>query len=260
MKGDYRTRRGAEEAGDYAIVGKSVNRIRSARQADGAPSYVQDMRLPGMVFAWSSTRYGARLLAFDEAALRALLGVVAVVSDGNFWPVCCQARGAGDCRARALASSAHWSDDAVRAPRHGSFAHRAAELRAETIVVGTAGQAEPVLGQVRGSAPNYSRAYLSHAAIGPSCALAWAEGRTHDGMVHTQGAFPLRGDLAKVLGMQTSRGRRRPCAGAAATGTMARTMSRWTQRLSRVLFRRAGQLQWMRDDEFAWRPSVPQWR
>ena len=29
-------------------------------------------------------RYGARLLSFDEAAVRSLPGVVAVVHDGNF--------------------------------------------------------------------------------------------------------------------------------------------------------------------------------
>src|SRR5258705_1132873 len=89
LKGDIALASAPKKPGDYAIVGKSVNRIDLPGKLTGAPSYVQDIRLPGMVFARvvRPPRYGARLLAFDEAPVRALAGVVAVVSDGNFLAV-----------------------------------------------------------------------------------------------------------------------------------------------------------------------------
>src|SRR4029077_11916234 len=89
LKGDITAVAAPKKPSDYSIVGKSVNRIDLPGKLTGAPSYVQDMRLPGMVFARvvRPPRYGARLLAFDEAAVRALPGVVAVISDGNFLAV-----------------------------------------------------------------------------------------------------------------------------------------------------------------------------
>jgi nicotinate dehydrogenase subunit B len=89
LKGDIALAAAPKKPGDYSIVGKSVNRIDLPGKLTGAPSYVQDMRLPGMVFARvvRPPRYGARLIAFDEAAVRARPGVVAVVSDGNFLAV-----------------------------------------------------------------------------------------------------------------------------------------------------------------------------
>src|SRR5258708_27368036 len=45
----------------------------------------------------------------------------------------------------------------------------------------------------------YSRPYLSHASLGPSCAVAKVEPGQVTVWSHTQGPFPLRGDLATAL-------------------------------------------------------------
>ena len=49
----------------------------------------------------------------------------------------------------ALASSAHWSDDAVELPDMARLRTELQKLRAETIVVGSAGQSEPAPGQAK---------------------------------------------------------------------------------------------------------------
>ena len=60
--------------------------------------------------------------------------------------------------------------------------------------------ASPVSGAMHRAA--YTRPYLAHASIGPSCALAW----WHDGLLevwsHSQAIFPLRAELAKILGRE----------------------------------------------------------
>jgi len=148
-------------------------------------------------------RYGARLLAFDEAALARSFGVVAVVSDGNFLAVA-----PGERSRRLAGRDAARFERALerrrgRAPRHGSFAHRAAEAARGDHRRGHGGQAEPVLGQVRRVSAEYSRAYCRMLRSVHLGALAWLkDGRMTYGPTHR--CVSLRGDLAKVLGMQTS--------------------------------------------------------
>ena len=249
-----------KKASDHSIVGKSVNRIDLPGKLTGARSYVQDMRLPGMVFARvvRPPRYGARLLAFDEAAVRARPGVVAVISDGNFLAVAARREEQAIAARDALASSAHWSDDAVELPDMARLHTELQKLRAETSVVGTAGQSEPVPDQARRVSAEYSRAYLSHAAIGPSCAVAWLKDGRMTAWSHTQGAFPLRGDLAKVLGMQTGEVDVVHMPGAGCYGhNGADDVALDAALVARAVPGAPVKLQWMRDDEFAWAPFGP---
>ena len=260
LKGDIALAAAPKKPSDYAIVGKSVNRIDLPGKLTGAPSYVQDMRLPGMVFARvvRPPRYGARLLAFDEAAVQALSGVVAVINDGNFLAVAARREEQAIAGRDALASSAHWSDDVVELPDMDRLRTELQKLRAETIVVGSAGQSEPAPGQAKRVGAEYSRAYLSHAAIGPSCAVA----RLKDGRMtvwsHTQGAFPLRGDLAKVLGMQNGEVDVVHVPGAGCYGhNGADDVALDAALVARAVPGVPVKLQWMRDDEFAWAPFGP---
>jgi nicotinate dehydrogenase subunit B len=260
LKGDIALTAAPKKPGDYAIVGKSVNRIDLPGKLTGAPSYVQDMRLPGMVFARvvRPPRYGARLLAFDEAAVRARPGVVAVISDGNFLAVAARREEQAIAGRDALASSAHWSDDAVELPDKARLQTELQKLRAETIVVGSAGQSEPVPGQAKRVSAEYSRAYLSHAAIGPSCAVAWLKDGRMTVWSHTQGAFPLRGDLAKVLGMQNGEVDVVHVPGAGCYGhNGADDVALDAALVARAVPGAPVKLQWMRDDEFAWAPFGP---
>ena len=260
LKGDIALAAAPKKPGDYAIVGKSVNRIDLPGKLTGAPSYIQDMRLPGMVFARvvRPPRYGARLLAFDEAAVRALPGVVAIISDGNFLAVAARREEQVIAARDTLASSAHWSDDAVELPDMARLHTELQKLRVETIVVGTAGQSEPVPGQAKRVSAEYSRAYLSHAAIGPSCAVAWLKDGRMTVWSHTQGAFPLRGDLAKVLGMQNGEVDVIHVPGAGCYGhNGADDVALDAALVARAVPGAPVKLQWMRDDEFAWAPFGP---
>jgi len=148
--------------------------------------------------------HGAKLVSLDEAAVRSLPGVVAVVRDGNFLAVAAKREEQAIAARNALASAARWSDDAVALPDITDLHGELKRFRAETIIVGATGQSEPVPDQSKRVSAEYARSYLSHGSIGPSCAVAWLKDGHMTVWSHTQGAFPLRGDLAKVLGMQNS--------------------------------------------------------
>jgi nicotinate dehydrogenase subunit B len=260
LKGDIAFATAPKKPSDYAIVGKSINRIDLPGKLTGAPSYIQDMRLPGMVFARvvRPPRYGARLLACDEAAVRALPGVITVIRDGNFLAVAAGREEQAIAARNALASVARWSDDAVALPDMTRLGNELQELRAETIVVGTAGQWEPVSGQVKRVSAEYARAYVSHAAIGPSCAVAWLKDGRMTVWSHTQGAFPLRGDLAKVLGLQNGEVNVVHMPGAGCYGhNGADDVALDAALVARAIPGAPVKLQWMRDDEFAWSPFGP---
>jgi nicotinate dehydrogenase subunit B len=158
----------------------------------------------------------------------------------------------------ALASAARWSDDAVPLPDIADLRAELKKLRAETIVVGTAGQSEPVPDQVKQVSAEYSRSYLSHASIGPSCAVAWLKDGRMTVWSHTQGAFPLRGDLAKVLGMPNSQVDVIHSPGAGCYGhNGADDVALDATLVARAVAGAPVKLQWMRDDEFAWAPFGP---
>jgi CO/xanthine dehydrogenase Mo-binding subunit len=115
-----------------------------------------------------------------------------------------------------------------------------------------------VSGQVKRVSAEYARAYVSHAAIGPSCAVAWLKDGRMTVWSHTQGAFPLRGDLAKVLGLQNGEVNVVHMPGAGCYGhNGADDVALDAALVARAIPGAPVKLQWMRDDEFAWSPFGP---
>jgi len=260
LKGEITGAAAPKKPSDYSIVAEPINRIDLPGKFTGAPSYVQDMRLPGMVFARvvRPPRYGAKLVSLDEAAVRSFPGVVAVVRDGNFLAVAAKREEQAIAARNALESAAHWSDDAVPLPDIADLHRELKKLRAETIVVGATGQSEPVPDQVRRVSGEYTRSYVSHASIGPSCAIAWLKDDRMTVWSHTQGVFPLRGDLAKALGMNDGQVDVIHTPGAGCYGQNgADDVALDAALVARALAGAPVKLQWMRDDEFAWEPFGP---
>src|SRR6266702_2501409 len=260
LRGDIAAAAAPKRPSDYSIVGKSVNRIDLPGKLTGAPSYVQDLRLPGMVFARvvRPPRYGAKLVSLDEAEVRSLPGVVAVVRDGSFLAVAAKREEQAIAARNALASAAYWSADTVPLPDIADLRGELQRLRAETIVVSASGQSEPVPNQAKRVSAEYARSYLSHGSIGPSCAVAWLKEARMTVWSHTQGAFPLRGDLAKVLGMPNVQVDVVHMAGAGCYGhNGADDVALDAALVARAVAGAPVKLQWMRDDEFAWAPFGP---
>jgi nicotinate dehydrogenase subunit B len=239
---------------DYRIVGQSIERIDLPAKLTGRGSYVQDIRLPGMIFARvvRPPRHGAKLTALDDAAARSVPGLVAVIRDGNFLAVAADREEQAIAAREGLASTARWSDDGNSLPNTSNLHEELRRLRSETSVVGTAGQSEPVPSGAKRISAEYTRPYLSHGSIGPSCAVALLRDGRMTVWSHTQGAFPLRGDLARVLGMQNSEVDVIHTPGSGCYGhNGADDVALDAALVARAVPGRPVKLQWMRDDEFA---------
>src|SRR2546422_3296969 len=237
-------------------VGKSIARRDIPKKFTGGAAYVQDVRLPNMVFGRvvRPPSPGAQLLSVDEAAARRLPGVVAVVRDGSFLAVAAE-REEQAIRAReALTRSARWKETASLPPTGEALYQRLMSSPApgETVVEKTSPVAEA---RAKTLEALYTRPYQSHGSIGPSCAVApWQNGKLTV-WTHSQGVFPLRADLAKVFGLNPQDIRCIHAEGAGCYGhNGADDVALDAALMARATRVRPVKLQWMRDDEFMWAP------
>ncbi|MFL5360509.1 MAG: molybdopterin cofactor-binding domain-containing protein, partial [Myxococcales bacterium] len=183
------------------FTGKSIPRRDIPAKVTGGPAYVHDVRLPGMVFGRvvrpPSPR--ARLLALDDKAVRSMPGVVAVVRDGSFLAVAAEREEQAIAAAKALRKLAKWQETPTLPPTGRALFEHLKKQASEEKVVSEKSEAAKVAVKTLSAA--FTRPFQAHAAIGPSCAVAkWDKNKLHV-WSHTQGVFPLRGELAKALKM-----------------------------------------------------------
>jgi nicotinate dehydrogenase subunit B len=206
------------------------------------------------------------LFSLDESALRSAEGVVAVVRDGSFVGVLAERE------EQAVAAAAHavrcsvWHDEhgatvefrAVatevplrEVPLDDPLGNGSALLRSQQ--VGT----PPALGDnERVFSAEYSRPFIAHASIGPSCALARfaADGRLTV-WSHSQGVFQLRSDMARGLGMRAEDISVEHVQGSGCYGHNGADDAAFDAvLLARAMPERVVRVQWSRHDELAWSP------
>ena len=186
-------------AAGYRHVGTSVQRTDLPDKVFGAPSYIHDIKLPGMMHARvvRQPNRGATLGVIDEAAIRrAAKGTIDFVRNGNFLAVIGDDETAVEAAGAAAADHVTWNN--VEAPTPAQ--QEANWLLQRPTIDNVIGPPEPAdaQGRTRFEA-TYTKPYLAHASIAPSCGLArYADGRL-DVWTHCQGVFPLRGALARTL-------------------------------------------------------------
>jgi CO/xanthine dehydrogenase Mo-binding subunit len=239
------------------IVGKPVARRDIPAKVTGVGAFVQDLRLPGMLHGRivRPPGYGAKLEALDEARVKAIPGVVAVVRDGSFIGVVAEREEQAIKASLALAESAKWKPGPPLPDAAGIYDLLLA-LPAEDRVVSE--KQAPLPAGARIVEATYRKPYMAHAAIGPSCAVAELRDGKMTVWTHSQGVFPLRGNLAMALKMPAEKIR---CIHAEGPGCYghngADDAALDAALLARAVPGRPVRLQWMRSDEFLWEPFGP---
>lgn len=238
----------------HTIVGKPVARPDILAKVTGGAAFVQDMRLPGMLHGRviRPPRYDAQLLEVDEAAIKSLPGIVAVVRDGSFLGVIAEREEQAIKARAALVKTSRWTGG--RDLPEPTAIHEHLRTRPnETHVTGDTPSTTSV--GVRRVEATYTKPYISHASIGPSCALAQLSRGRLTVWSHAQGIFPLRGDLARVLKIPQDAVRCVHVQGSGCYGhNGADDAALDAALLARAVPDRPVRLQWERDDEFAWSP------
>ncbi len=238
---------------DYRVVGQPVQRVDLVRKFAGAPSFVQDLRLPGMLHGRvvRAPSPDARLVSLDPNSVRH----AQVVHIGNFVAVVSEREEEAIRAAKELALK--WEEKPTL-PRMENLYD---ELRREPVtdeVVTEEGKVDAALkrAQTRLSA-EYHQPYQAHASMGPSCAVADFHDNQMTVWCSTQGPYPLREAIADLLQMPQDQVQVIHVEGAGCYGhngfddvaADAAVLSREMGKPVRV--------QWSRQDEFLWEPYSP---
>ncbi len=189
---------------DYRTVGANTPRLDLPGKIFGAPAFIHDMTLPGMKHARvvRQPNRGAAIAAVDEAAIkRAAKAPVAFVRNGDFLAIVGDDETAVEAAATAAVTHVTWQN--VEAPV--ATQQEASWLLQRPAVDRPLGAPEPAdtQGRQRFEA-TYSKQYLAHASIAPSCGLALYENGHLTVWTHCQGVFPLRAALARTLKLEPS--------------------------------------------------------
>lgn len=236
----------------YKIVGKPIPRRDLKAKISGA-GFIHDIVRPRMLHAriLRQPSREATLESFDEAAIRrAARGDFTVVQVANF--VAFAGEDETTVQRAAVAAPAHavWKNIRQLTPAHQEAAWYTTQPSDDRFV------GDPVPDTDAGEVvtATYSRPFVAHAAMAPSCGLAeWRDGHLQV-WSHTQGVYPLRNSLAEILGLTREQITVRHAHGAGCYGHNGADDAAID---AAILARAAGRpvrLQWSRADEFAWSP------
>lgn len=238
----------------YTIVGRSLPRVDIPGKLTGQPSFVQDLRLPAMVHARvvRPAAYGGALLSVDSGVVERMPGVLKVVREGSFLGVMTEREFQAIEAMHALAATAHWAPGR-KLPQPNALAAFLQKAPSRDIVVLDRTAATPPGQTVR---RRYSRPFLAHGSIGPSCAVAvYDPAGSVTVWTHSQGVFPLRGALAEMLRLPPEKVRCIHKEGAGCYGQNgADDVAADAALLARAMPGRPVRLQWMREQEQYWEP------
>jgi len=244
-------------ASDRKVVGQSVPRIDIPGKLFGRVSFIQDLRLPGMVHARvvRPPAPRAELLTVDEEPALALAGVRKIVRDGNFLAVIATREGQARTAAIKLARNAEWKiADDLPESRHMFDWLKQAESRTEEVLARTDSSVSH--GTTIHAA--YQRPYQAHASISPSAAIALFKDGALTVWSHAQGMYPLREAIAHALELPLEQVR---CIHMEASGCYghngADDAACDAAALALQLPDKPVRVQWERKDEFKWEPFGP---
>ncbi len=241
----------------HTIMGKPQPRLDIPGKVTGGVSYVQDMKLPGMVHGRivRPPSPGATLRALDSSAVEKMPGVLKVVKDGRFIAVIGAKEYQTVVAARALATACQW-DEKPTLPDPANLYKGILASPPKDIVILDKGT---LTGQgSRTLTAGYLRPYQLHASIGPSCAIGQLVDGKYTIWTHSQGVFPLRGAIAEMVGQPPETVRCIHTEGSGCYGhNAADDVAGDAALLARAFPGKPVRVQWMREDEFTWEPISP---
>ena len=238
---------------DWSVAGRSAPRLDIPDKVTGRPRFLHDLVLPGMVYG-RVVRPPARAANLTEVADLDLESEVILVRDGSFLGVVAETDRAALRVAGRVARAARW--------RTSPSLPDARDLRG--FLLAAPSQVQTVMDQPGGDAAGpatrtltaeFTRPFLAHASVAPSCAIARWDGGSVTVWAHSQGIFLLRDAIAAGLGLDAGQVTVHYAQGAGVYGQNgADDAAMDAVLLARAVPGRAVRVQWTRADEMCWPP------
>jgi nicotinate dehydrogenase subunit B len=240
----------------WRLVGQSLPRVDfPAKVFGGAPAFLQDLRMEGMLHARvvHPPTQSARLEAVELAPVQRMKGVQHVLRDGSLLGVLARREEQAVAAAAALAKAARWRN--VSTESLPDDAVLPAYMRAQAARRSNVARRGEIAEASLKHRATYFRPFQAHASIGPSCAVAVFKDNQLTVWSHTQGIYPLRAEMANVLGLPESAIRAISAESAGCYGQNgADDAAIEAAMLAMAVPGKPVRLQWSRADEFGWEP------
>jgi nicotinate dehydrogenase subunit B len=246
-----------KDPGAYTVMGKPLARIDIPDKLTGGLSYVQDLRMEGMVHGRivRPPSYGARLRDADTAQVEKMPGVLTVVRDGSYLAVIAEREFEAVEAMRALSATTQWDEEA-RLPEPATLYDYIQQAKSDDDVIHDTATAAPAGAQ--SVEATYYRPYQMHASIGPSCAVALFDNGKLQVWTHSQGVYPLRNAIAEMLRLPRESVDCVHVEGSGCYGHNAADDAGGDAALLAHYFPgRPVRVQWMREEENRWEPYGP---
>src|SRR3989449_380689 len=239
----------------YTIVGKPVPRLDIPEKVTGRFTYMQDLKVKGMVHARvvRPPAMRATLEDWSDAQCKQIPGYLGAVRKGSFLAVVAHDEWAAIKAARAI--EARWSKWEGLPDKAKLWDHVRATRVAKDEVLQNAGDSAAALG----AAPkllkaSYDFAVHTHGSIGPSCAVAQFKDGKLTAWSASQATHLLRKQLARMLDMSELNIR---CLYVEGSGCYGRNGHEDAAADAALIAREVGRpvrVQWSRADEHGWDP------
>lgn len=249
-------------AADYRLVGSQGPALGFDELVTGKTCFAQDLDLPGMVHGRvvRPPGYHAHLETVDTDKVAAMPGVLRVLRSGRFLAVIAEREYQAVKAAGRLARLARWrqyaalDDDDIYAQLRRKPRRSLPVLDGVPAAAAVADLQIPE-GAARTLRASYRRPYHMHASIGPSAAAAHWQEEKLTVWTHSQGIYPLRNGIAKVLGLDEHSIRVIHMPGPGCYGhNGADDAALDAALLARETPDRPLLLKWSREDEHRWEP------
>jgi CO/xanthine dehydrogenase Mo-binding subunit len=243
----------------YSLVGKPVSRNDISQMVRANPVYVQNLRFPGMVHARTVRPpvYHATLQQVDQqAVMNEIPGILKIVVNGSFLGVIAKEEHAAIQAQKLLSDQSRWS---YPPPFPQQAIH---DLK--SYLRGLSTQTEEVVSRGDHKSPSegpmslkasYFKPYIMHGSTGPSCAIALFESEKLKVWSHSQGVYPLRDTLAKMLHLPAEDIQVKGVPGSGCYGHNGADDAAADAALMAMAYPgKAVRLQWSREEEHRWEP------
>jgi CO/xanthine dehydrogenase Mo-binding subunit len=180
-------------------------------------------------------------------------GLVAIVRDGNFAGVVSETENGAEAALKVLRKNTVWSSGETLPDEDGLADFLKAQPAESTVI--DKRTASGTVEKKRTIRRQYTRPYIAHASIAPSCAMAqWTGDRVHV-WTHSQGVYLLRADLALVLKLPVENITVEHMEGAGCYGhNAADDVALDAVLLAKAAGDRPVRVQWSREDEMSHAP------
>jgi CO/xanthine dehydrogenase Mo-binding subunit len=246
---------------DYKTVGKSVPRVDLPPKFTAQFTYVQDVRVPGMLHGRvvRPPTVTAKPSSVDEDSIKSIPGIVKVVRDGSFVGVVAQTEWAAIQAVKALKVT--WSTPGTKMPANPDAVYdylKNTKSFMDRPGMPPRGNVEAALAQAsKTMEATYRWPFQMHGMLAPSAAIADVRPDRVTIWAPSQGIFDTRKRVSELLGIpenniQVLYREASGCYGRLGTDDAAEdavVMSRAVGKPVRV--------QWMRADEHGWEPKGP---